>query len=139
MSRVILISVLALSAAACASGRYVDAPHPYGYGHRDSPGRAYPTPLPVPGYSYRFRADPQGLGRIIPPPQYGYLPAEPLYPVSQPVYGYEQDYAMISGGSSGHVVGGETYSVVEGYSEDVYVEGGVIVEPAPYAGPEAFY
>jgi hypothetical protein len=137
---VILVAASLLGACASAAG---SGAHPHGYGHRDSPGRAMPTPLPLPGYDYRFRFDPQGLGRDLPAPMphpgaYAIHEAPVAWPHDGPVHSRMEQYVTMRSG--------ESYSVREGYSEDVYVEGGYLIEgepyvtaPRPYLEEETFY
>lgn len=132
----LILALLTLSACA-ASGH---APHPHGYGWRDSPGRPYPTALPVPGYDYRFRPDPQGLGRDLPawdPYGYGYAVEIDVHVPQH----RDSAYLFSDVEQSAHVSAGESLTVREGYSEEVYVEGGYIGQATPYAaepGPRPY-
>ena len=124
MLRVALSVSIVLMLAACSSGRGYYAPHPHGYGHRDSPGRAAPTFLPLPGYDYRFRPDPQGIGRDLPPPWVYGSPPSPVHddccaPPPPPCCEADDSYH-----SEGYVRGGRTHEVYESRSEsEAYVYG----------------
>lgn len=121
MVRLALSVSAVLMLAACGGARGYDAPHPHGYGHRYSPGRAEPTYLPLPGYDYRFRPDPQGIGRDLPPPHAYPPPAPP--PCCEAEYGYYSD---------GYVRGGRTHEVYESRSGvEAYAYGEVYEDLPP--------
>lgn len=87
-----------------------------------------PTALPLAGYEYRFRPDPQGLGRDLPPVTWVRSAAAPPPAYPEPLLVIEsrsvhQDRSV--------------YERRESYSEQTYGEVEAY-EIAP-AGPEAFY
>lgn len=133
---VCVVSLLVLSA--CASGG--SPGHPHGYGHRDSPGRPYPTALPLPGYEYRFRPDPQGLGRDLPPalPWEAYAEAD-APPLEFHAETFVEDHVTYERRESySEVSAYESYVEVEAaYDAPMRYEAAPAYQDAPYASDTA--